>query len=298
MDPESLIRFLVGRNSDGERVADELLAEFESSDIELFDFLAASGLGEREEILREVAAAQGREYLDFDKAEISSALLRSIDPDIRRIFECLPVEVSATSAKVCLADPFDDLAVRELSQRLGRRVEVVVADPDQIRARLLDSHRSGSDEGGGLASASLGHLPGEMRSPEPDKDKALSSVTLVALCVLAATSSAMAAIYLREDRRGEEIAALVAKNDSSFRSSEASRKAADRALVEMRRDLDNLERLLAGKEANVIRLEDLEKEVGKLRGKIDSLTSILGKVETSSGKKAEEPSAAETASTP
>ena len=298
MDPESLIRFLVGQNSDGDRVADELLSEFESSHTNLFDFLAASGLGDRGDILREVATAQNREYVDLDKAEISSALLRSIDPDIRRIFECLPIEVSESSAKVCVADPFDDLAVGELAALLGKPVDVAIADPDKIRARLQDPHHSESNElSEDPVAASLGHLSEEQRSPGRDKDKVLSSVTLLALCVLAASASAMAALYLRENRRAEEIAALVAKNDSSLRLSEASSKAVDRALVEMGRDLDNLEGLLVGKEANVIRLEALEQEVGKLRGKIDSLGGILGKVETSSGKGAEAPTG-ETAPTP
>ncbi len=282
MDPESLIRFLASQVSASEGAADELLSEFESSGAELFAFLAASGYGEREEIFRELAASQNREYLDLGDVEVSPALLSSIDPDIRRIFECLPVEASEDSAKVCIADPFDDGAIEQLCSLIGKPIQVVVADPDKIRAALAGSAWcQGGSRSDSLVAASLGDSSGDRPARDQSLHSNISSVALIALCALAVTAAATAALYLRQSKRSEEYTALVEKNEALLRQSEASRKAIDVALVKMGGEIDILERLLVKKEADAIHVEVLEEKIVQLQGQIESLGRILAKVDES-----------------
>lgn len=279
MDPESLITLLVERELGGDQTAQQLVSEFENSEREVFEFLAASGFGEREEILRFVAVEQGREFVDLDKTVMSRSLLSALDPDMLRIFECLPLEVSENKAKVCIADPFDVVAAEELASLLGKEVEVAVADPEKIRA-TLSRIASGEvrNDGTGMVAASLGHAPEGKSANQSSRHTRISSALLISLSVLAIAATASAALYLSQNRRLEEWATLVGKNEALFRESEASRKGAETAAIQMQSDLDALEKLLTKKEVDAIRIDVLEKDLRELRGKMDSLDQILAKV--------------------
>jgi len=279
MDSHLLIRFLVERGNAGEQTTGQLHAEFESSGCELFDFLAAAGFGDPEEILRFVAAEQGREFIDLSSVEISAPLLASIEADVLRIFECLPLEVSEAKAKVCITDPFDDVAVQELQQILGRRVEVAIADPEKIRTTLssIASTEAQTDRFGAV-SASLESRPETTASAQSNHKNTLSSQLLVALSILAVAATASSALYVSQNRRLEAWAELVSQNETLLRQSDASRKAMETAVIKMKSDIDALERLLNKKEVDAIRIDGFEKVLRELHGKMESLDKILAKV--------------------
>lgn len=280
MDPESLIHLLVDRELCGESEPQELLSEFESSGKELFDFLEASGFGGREEILRFVAKEQGRDFVDLTGLSMPAALTSAIDPELLRIYECLPLEVSDDSVRLCFCDPFDSAAIRELASILGKKIDVTVADPEQIRTLLADLAAARNRiDGGGVVCASLG------RGPDADAGSGINQATvggpvlLVALSVLAVAATASAALYLSQNRRLESADALVAKNESLLRQSEASRKAADAAIIQMESELDALEKLVTKREVEAIRLESFDKELRELRGKMEALGRVLAEMQ-------------------
>lgn len=279
MDPESLIKLLVEREVGVELTAQQLVSEFENSGREVFDFLTASGFGEREEILRLVAVEQGLEFVDLDQTEMSRSLLSALDPDISRIFKCLPLEVSDDKAKVCIADPLDVVAVKELASLLGKEVEVVVADPEKIES-ILSRIANGElrNDGAGIVAASLGHARQRKIANQSSWHTRISSVLLLSLSVLAIAATASVALYLSQNRRLEEWTILVEKKEALLRQSEALRKGAETAAIQMQSDLDALEELLIRKEVDAIRINVFEKDLRELRGKMESLDQILAKV--------------------
>ncbi|MEY3480926.1 MAG: Type secretion system protein N-terminal domain [Verrucomicrobiota bacterium] len=278
MDPESLITLLVDRELGGEPSPDQIVSDFEASGQEVLDFLTASGFGEREEILRFVAEEQRRPFLDLDQVSMPAHLVDSIDPDILRIFECLPLEVSDDAVKVCMVDPFDEVAVRELAAILGKRVELAIADPEKIRSRLA-AIAKGKFEAApeGLVAASMGDNANRAPVNEAGKRTLLSSSFLATLSVLAIAATASAALYLSQNRRLADWQTLVEKNEVLMRQSDASRKGVEATVFQMEGDLDALEKLVTAKEVDAIKIDALEKELRGLRGKIDSLGKILAK---------------------
>jgi len=291
MDPESLIRFVAARELDGEMSADELLADFESSDLELFEFLAARGLGEKEEILRIVALDQARDFVDLDPEGFPSTVLHAIDPEITRIFECVPIQVSEDSAKVCMSDPFDHVAVRELGGILNKRIEVAIADPEKIAAVLARSrHGHAGDESGGVVAASLGHNAKDPPSTTPLRSTAVGSFTLLSFCVLALTAMAGAAMFTAQSKRLQEWKALVESNEATLRQIEALRKGSETSIVGLEMALKDLESRFAKKEAEALQLQQVEKDLVKLKGELGLLEEVLSK--------ATEPVASETAVAP
>ncbi|MFM8458709.1 MAG: hypothetical protein ACKOB0_07140 [Chthoniobacterales bacterium] len=281
MDPESLIQLLVDRELGGDLDSQELLAEFEDSGNEIFDFLEAAGFGGREDIFRFVAQEQGRDFVDLDNVFMPPVLLSSVDPEILRIFECLPLEVAETVAKVCVADPFDRVAIQELTAIIGKNVEVAVADPDKIRTILatIGTTRVATDPGR-VVAASLGHVPDSEPPTQANRPSVGSPALLIALSVIAVSSMAFTALYLNQTRRLDAWSALVEKNESLLRQSDASRKGFESAVIQLQSDLGALEKLLTKKEVDAIRLDVFEKQLSELRGRMESLGKILAEVDT------------------
>lgn len=278
MDPESLIAFLVKQEL-GEQVSmQEVVSDFEASGQEVLEFLAASGFGEREEILRLVADEQGRQFIDLESVVMPAHLISAIDPDIRRIFGCLPLEVSNDAAKVCLVDPFDDVAVKELAAILGKKVEVAIADPEKINSRLAAIAEGRFDAPQEvLACASPRAGASKAQSKDAGKTPLFSLSFFVVLGVLAVLVTASAALYLSQNRRLANWQALVEENEVLTRQSDASRKGFEATVFQMENELDALEKLITAKEVDAIKIDALEKELRGLRGKIDSLGKILAK---------------------
>lgn len=284
MDPGLLIALLVDRGLAEDRTTKGLCSEFESSGRELFDFLEAAGFGRREEILQFVATEQWREYVNLASAELSAPLLGSIDADVLRIFECLPLEVSESKAKVCITDPFDDVALRELEEVLGKRVEVAIADPEKIRATLHGLTDTGSTiSRTGLVASSLGHDADVNALAQATHRNSLSPALLLALSVVAITATASSALYLSQNRRLDAWAELVDKNETLMRQSDGLRKGTELAVIQMNSDIDALEKLVTKKEVDAMRIESLEKDLTELRGKMESLSKILARVGDSGG---------------
>jgi hypothetical protein len=297
MDPESLIDFLVQCQGGDRDRASQLHKEFEDSHRELFDFLAASGFGERQEILQCLASEQGRDFVDLDRVSMPLSLLSSFDPDIMRIFECLPIEVSDGGMKLCLADPFDVSAIRELTAIFGKPVEVVIADPRQIREKVVAyGERETRTVHAGVVAASLGHTTDQTKNPQESKRRKLSSLLVVALAVLAASATAASALFLSQSKRLAQWKELVAQHETLLRQFEAMHKGAEVSLLQLESDLETLEGLLVKREVDAIRVDALEKDLRQLRGKIDSLGKILTTLESASAE--EVPKTAEVPNSP
>lgn len=284
MDSHLLIELLVERGLADVRSAEQLHADFERSERDLFDFLEAIGFGRTEEILRFVASEQGRQFVDLDDVELSDGLITSVDADVLRIFECLPLEVSEAKVKICITDPFDDVAVRELGDVLGKSVEVAVADPEKIRAilsRITNAeppvHRAD------IAALPLGYREESKTVASPRQGNIFTSALLLALSVLAIAATAVSALYVSQNKRVETWTELVGKNEALVRQSDVARQKTEAAVVQINTDLDALEKVLTRKEVDGIRIDALEKELRELRGKMESLGKILSKIDVPNG---------------
>lgn len=289
MDPESLIALLVARSRSEDRSVDDLLGAFENSSGGLFDFLAEKGFGDKSDILRFVAEKQGRDLVDLEQLTDDPSLLEAIGPDLARIFECVPLEVSESRIKVSIADPFDHAAVEELSSILGKEVEVAIADPDQIAKRLSRILSLGTDIPARDFLPQTTHALSEKSPPGGGKIGALSPAVLAGLGALALGAVGLAAVVTHQSERIHEWRTLVAKNETLLRQSEELSKNAGVAVAKVEREVEQLESLLGKKEVDAIRVDAIEKDLRKLLGKMEALGGILAKVNEPASEAGEQP---------
>jgi hypothetical protein len=285
MDPEALSKILSNLGWIDADDVGRLLKDYESGSLDLFDFLEASGVGSKRDILQAVAEARGTEFVDLGKVEFPPKLFDSIPDDIIRIYRSVPIHDSSDLLKVCLKDPLDDAAVDELANLLKRRIRVVIADPDAVEElvqnRLEGSLNVSPSFKTAPVAASLGTDPDGVASVLHQSRK--SGLRMVGLALLAASAAATAALYL-----GQQVSANA--SDARFEQFEAlleahrlSRLAVEQEIRDLERELEKLTVLLNRNEVDAIKLVQLEAGIHQLEGKVESLNEIQARVESSTG---------------
>jgi type IV pilus assembly protein PilB len=79
-----------------------------------------------------IANGLGTELIDLKERDIPPEILRLIPGGLARLHGALPVEISGTTLRVALIDPFDLHAVEDLRFALGKDIQAVVSPPEQI----------------------------------------------------------------------------------------------------------------------------------------------------------------------
>jgi len=274
MDPESLISLLESGGWIEKGSADQMLCEYEQSDQDLFEFLESSGVGSKTEILALIAESLGTEYVDLKSSIVPTDLLNAIDPEIARIYQCLPIHVSDDLVKVCLVDPLDDAAVDELSRVFKRPTVRVVADPEDI-IRLLAAPPSPEavlprdvavDTSSGDAVRSSSARVGGRR---------LESFWLLGIVVVSLAAVAMALLYAQQGKSLARAEELLEKSKSLSEESFAYRLKSMSAADEIKTEIARLESILTLREADAIKIEDLEGRLLGVASKLEALEAIL-----------------------
>jgi type IV pilus assembly protein PilB len=90
-----------------------------------------------------IANGLGTDLIDLNERDIRPEILRLIPSGLARLHGALPIEMSGTTLRVALVDPFDLNAAEDLRFALGKDIHVVVSPADQIED-LIKRHY-GSD---------------------------------------------------------------------------------------------------------------------------------------------------------
>jgi len=293
MDPETLLKILADLGWIGPDDVDRLLEDYESGSIGLFDFLEASGLGCKRDVLVAVAEARGLEMVDLASVEFPPGLFDSIPDDIVRIYRSVPIHDSSDLLKVCLEDPLDDVAVGELANLLKRRIQVVLADPDAVeevvQKRLQGSLNVSTSFKSAPVTASLGTDPATATVLNQSRT---SGLRMVGLAILAASAAATAALYLGQQDSAHASGARFEQFEALLETHRLSRLAVEQEIRDLEQELEKLAALLIHNEVGTIKLEQLEEGIHRLEGKVESLNEIQVPTESSNGT-GENPYAAE-----
>jgi type IV pilus assembly protein PilB len=86
-----------------------------------------------------IANGLGTDLIDLNERDIRPEILRLIPSGLARLHGALPVEMSGTTLRVALVDPFDLHAAEDLRFALGKDIHVVVSPTDQIED-LIKQH--------------------------------------------------------------------------------------------------------------------------------------------------------------
>jgi hypothetical protein len=277
MDPEALLRLLIEQECIEPKDFDRLLEDYESGDRELFDFLEASGVGSKEEVLKIIAEAHGAEMVDLKTVEFPPRLFDTIPGDLLRIYRCIPIYDSIDLLKICLVDPLDTVAVGELRTLLGRPIEVVIADPDVVDALLQERLLKGSSFSSvsnktAPVAASLGAKPDTQ--PNTLEQGRGGGTRMVGLALLAASASAAAALYLGQQYSAQAAKTLLEEFETFRETHRLSRLAWAQDVRDLEREIEQLATLLTRSEVDAIKLGQLEVGMQRLEGKLESLNEI------------------------
>ena len=86
-----------------------------------------------------IANGLGTDLIDLAERDIPPEILRLIPSGLARLHGALPIEMSGTTLRVALIDPFDLTAAEDLRFALGKDIQVVVSPTDQIED-LIKQH--------------------------------------------------------------------------------------------------------------------------------------------------------------
>jgi type IV pilus assembly protein PilB len=127
-----------------QRVLEPLQAEDVLSEVELNGKTVAramidGGFIDEHGFYQTIANGLGTDLIDLTERDIPPEILRLIPAGLARLHGALPVEMSGTTLRVALVDPFDLLAAEDLRFALGKDIHVVVSPSDQIED-LIKQH--------------------------------------------------------------------------------------------------------------------------------------------------------------
>lgn len=90
-----------------------------------------------EELVARILAAQLQlPFIRLSEAEIDTAALNKVTPQIARSRKCVPLAVDGDCLRIAMANPLDLIAVEDIEISARLRVEPVVAMPGEIDAAL------------------------------------------------------------------------------------------------------------------------------------------------------------------
>jgi type IV pilus assembly protein PilB len=119
--------------------AEDVLSEVELNGKTVAQAMIDGGFIDEHGFYQTIANGLGTDLIDLTERDIAPEILRLIPSGLARLHGALPVEMSGTSLRVALVDPFDLHAAEDLRFALGKDIHVVVSPLDQIED-LIKQH--------------------------------------------------------------------------------------------------------------------------------------------------------------
>jgi type IV pilus assembly protein PilB len=123
--------------------AEDVLSEVELNGKTVAQAMIDGGFIDEHGFYQTIANGLGTDFVDLTERDIALAILHLIPSGLARLHGALPIEMSGTTLRVALIDPFDLQVAEDLRFALGKDIQVVVSPQDQIE-NLIKQHY-GSD---------------------------------------------------------------------------------------------------------------------------------------------------------
>ena len=132
MTEKQLAEFFVEQRVLQPSQAEDVLSEVELNGKTVAQAMIDGGFIDEPSFYETIANGVGAEFVDLREREIAPEVLRFIPSGLARLHGALPIDVSDTTLRVALVDPFDVDVAEDLRFALGKDIQVVVSPPDQI----------------------------------------------------------------------------------------------------------------------------------------------------------------------
>jgi type IV pilus assembly protein PilB len=143
MKEKQLTEFFVEHGVLQPSQAEDVLDEVELNGKTVPQAMIDGGFIDEHGFYQTIANGLGTDLIDLNERDIRPEILRLIPSGLARLHGALPVEMSGTTLRVALVDPFDLHVAEDLRFALGKDIHVVVSPSDQIED-LIKQHY-GSD---------------------------------------------------------------------------------------------------------------------------------------------------------
>jgi type IV pilus assembly protein PilB len=132
MKDKQLAEFFVEQRVLEPSQAEDVLSEVELNGKTVAQAMIDGGFIDEHGFYQTLANGLGADFIDLAERDIAPEILRLIPSGLARLHGALPVEMSGTTLRVALVDPFDLDIAEDLRFSLGKDIQVVVSPPDQI----------------------------------------------------------------------------------------------------------------------------------------------------------------------
>ena len=112
---------------------EEVAGEFRRTATPALQLLQDFGIMKLDDILHVMAAALGTSVVKLKDREIPPDALKAIPAKVAQMYKCLPVGWDNGVLQVALAEPLDPAQADEIHYAAKRDVQIVIADPAEIR---------------------------------------------------------------------------------------------------------------------------------------------------------------------
>src|SRR5882757_1443545 len=142
MTEKQLAEFFVEQRVLQPSQAEDVLSEVELNGKTVAQAMIDGGFIDEPSFYETIANGVGAEFVDLREREIAPEVLRFIPSGLARLHGALPIDVSDTTLRVALVDPFDVDVAEDLRFALGKDIQVVVSPPDQIEELIKQYYGS------------------------------------------------------------------------------------------------------------------------------------------------------------
>jgi type IV pilus assembly protein PilB len=143
MTDKQLAEFFVEHGVLQPSQAEDVLNEVELNGKTIAQAMIDGGFIDEHGFYQTIANGLSTDLIDLTTRDIRPEILRLIPSGLARLHGALPVELSGSTLRIALVDPFDLHAAEDLRFALGKDIHIGVSPPDQIEA-LIKQHY-GSD---------------------------------------------------------------------------------------------------------------------------------------------------------
>ena len=139
MTDKQLAEFFIEQHVLEPSQAEDVLSEVELNGKTIAQAMIDGGFIDEHGFYQTIANGLGTDLIDLTERDIPPEILHLIPSGLARLHGALPVEMSGTTLRVALVDPFDLTAAEDLRFALGKDIHVVVSPSNQIED-LIKQH--------------------------------------------------------------------------------------------------------------------------------------------------------------
>ena len=142
MTHKQLTEFFVEQRVLEPSQAEDVLSEVELNGKTVALAMIDGGFIDEPGFYQTIANGLGTDFIELTEREIAPEILRFIPGGLARLHGALPIEMSGTTLRVALVDPFDLHTADDLRFALGTDLQVVVSPPEQIEELIKEHYGS------------------------------------------------------------------------------------------------------------------------------------------------------------